>query len=75
MGLIWFALCIVTMLFWGKTGETGYLELAKLFGILTTVSEFSTPIADWIRARRDLVKIDIAMKQWTYNNMKGDPHD
>lgn len=75
MGLIWFLLCIMVMLFWGKTGESGYLELTKLFGILTAVSEFSTPIADWIRARRDWVKIDTAMKQWTYNKMKGDPHD
>ena len=75
MGFIWFLLCIMTMIFWVKLGDPGYLELAKLFAVLTCVAELTTPFADRTRSRRDWLKVDMAMKQWTYDKMKGEKHD
>ena len=63
MAFIWcvlFALCLIS---WMKTKQAEYLELAKFFAVLSTVSELVAPLYMLIREKTKEINIRNDMNQ------------
>lgn len=70
MVFIWIVMFAFSMIFYGQSGRTEYLELAKFCAILSTINELIPPLYSLIKEkttevniRNDMNRIELQKKE------------
>lgn len=70
MAFIWIVMFAFSMIFYGQSGRTEYLELAKFCAILSTINELIPPLYSLIKEkttevniRNDMNRIELQKKE------------
>ena len=63
MAFVWIVMFAFSMIFYGQSGRSEYLELAKFCAVLSTVNELIAPLHSLIKEKTTEINITNDMKR------------